>query len=138
MEGATTGRRDVAVGVDVGGTKIAAGLVAADGSVVERVVVATPADQSAAIVPRIVEAVAGLARRHRLDGVPVGVGAAGLVDRDGVVRYAPNIAWIDYPLRAELERHLGGSVRVDNDANVAAWGEFCVGRAARAATRCSW
>lgn len=127
MDGATTGRRHVAVGVDVGGTKIAAGLVAADGSVVERVLVATPADQSTAIVPRIVEAVAGLARRHGLDGVPVGVGAAGLVDRDGVVRYAPNIDWVDYPLRAELERHLGGPVRVDNDANVAAWGEFCVG-----------
>ncbi len=117
----------LAVGVDVGGTKLAAGLVAADGSVVERVRRDTPADERDAIVPLIAEVARDLVDRHGLSRVPVGVGAAGLVDRDGTVRFAPNIAWVDYPLRAELQALLDGPVTVDNDANVAAWGEYRAG-----------
>ncbi|HWB72375.1 MAG TPA: ROK family protein, partial [Egibacteraceae bacterium] len=61
--------------------------------------------------------------------LPVGVGAAGVVDLDGTVRYAPNIDWADYPLRAELEALLDVAVTVDNDANAAAWGEYAAGAA---------
>jgi glucokinase len=121
----------LAVGVDVGGTKLAAGLVAADGSVIERARVQTPTD-AGAITAAIVDVARDLARRHDLDRVPVGVGAAGIVDRDGTMRYAPNLPWVDVPLGAQLSAALGGPVTVDNDANVAAWGEFCVGAGASA------
>lgn len=123
----------LAVGIDIGGTKLAAGLVAADGSVLGRARATTPAGDADAIV----EACVGLARTLVGDledpAIPVGVGAAGMIDLDGVVRYAPNINWADFPLRARLAERLDGPVFVDNDANVAAWGEFRCG-AAREAT----
>jgi glucokinase len=60
----------------------------------------------------------------------VGVGAAGLVDREGGVQYAPNIpAFRRTPLRTELEDAIGLPVVVDNDANAAAWGEVVHGAA---------
>jgi glucokinase len=57
----------------------------------------------------------------------VGVGAAGLVDRDGVMRFAPNLAWREFPLSDQVARGVGVPVLVDNDANVAAWGEYRFG-----------
>ena len=116
----------VAVGVDVGGTKLAAGLVAADGSVLDRVRYDTP-DTADAIVDRIVEVVSDFAHRHHLTDPPVGVGAAGLIDADGAVRFSPNLPWRDFSLGAELRKRLGGPITVDNDANVAAWGEYQFG-----------
>src|SRR5205085_1537824 len=60
----------------------------------------------------------------------VGVGAAGLVDRDGDVQYAPNIpAFRRTPLREALGNAIGLPVVVDNDANAAAWGEIVHGAA---------
>src|SRR5439155_4407445 len=60
-------------------------------------------------------------------------GAAGLVGPDGRIRYAPNVAWREWPLADRLSAELGFRVLVDNDANVAAWGEFRFG-AGRGAT----
>ena len=116
----------VAIGVDVGGTKLAAGLVAADGSVLDRVRYDTP-DTADAIVDRIVEVVSEIAQRQQVTDPAVGVGAAGLIDADGTVRFAPNLPWRDFALGAELRKRLPGPVSVDNDANVAAWGEYRFG-----------
>lgn len=116
----------VAIGVDVGGTKLAAGLVAADGSVLDRVRHATP-DTADAIVDCIVEVATDLAQRHHLTDPPVGVGAAGLIDAGGTVRFAPNLPWRDFALGEALRARLSGPVTVDNDANVAAWGEYRFG-----------
>ena len=123
--GGDAARVGLAVGVDVGGTKVAAGLVGADGSVVERRRYATPADDPVALV----ELLGTIAEELTPPGtaLPVGVGIAALVDRAGVARYGPNLALVDVPLRAHLEQRLGVRVAVDNDANVAAWGEFRVG-----------
>jgi glucokinase len=60
----------------------------------------------------------------------VGIGVPGLVDRDGVLRFAPNLPGVmDLAIRAELEARLGVPVRVDNDATCAAWGERQLGAA---------
>lgn len=115
----------IAVGVDVGGTKLAAGVVRADGAVLRRLRRQTPATDPEAIVAAIVAAVFELS--DGVPGVPVGVGAAGLIDPHGTVRYAPNIAWSDFPLRARLVDALDGPVTVDNDANTAAWAEHRCG-----------
>ncbi len=64
---------------------------------------------------------------------PVGVGAAGFVDADRrTVRFSPHVNWRDEPLSARLEARLGQPVRLENDANAAAWAEsaFGVGRGA--------
>lgn len=119
-----------ALGVDIGGTKLAAGLVAADGTVLARARRDTPAHDAAAILDVVARVVAELSPEA---GVPVGVGAAGLIGADGSVRYAPNLDWADYPLQDALVQRLGVDVIVDNDANTAAWAEYAVGagRAAR-------
>ncbi len=119
-----------AAGVDIGGTKIAAGVVAADGQVSPRARRDSPAGDGAAIIETIIDAVADLG--SAASGIPLGVGAAGMVDLDGVVRYSPNLAWTDVPLRAVLSERLERTVVVENDGNAAAWGEFRAGAAATA------
>jgi glucokinase len=117
-----------AFGLDVGGTNIRIGLVEADGTILQRERVATPdaADQR---VKAMVDLVARARDRAGRTDLPVGVGAAGLVDLDGVVRYAPNLDWRDAPLRAQLEQQLGTTVLVENDASAAMWGEYSAGAA---------
>jgi glucokinase len=115
-----------AIGLDIGGTKIVAAVVDPTGTMLAVQRVETPADgerRTAALV----ELVRGMCADHSLERTTVGVGAAGLVDLDGVMRYAPNLDWRDYPLRAVLESALGLPVRVENDAAAAAWGEYVVG-----------
>jgi glucokinase len=117
------------VGVDVGGTKILAGVVATDGTVVEVVHAQTPSRSDAAHVVEdtIVRAVQRLDVRHPVAGV--GVGAAGFVGLDGVVRFAPHVSWRDEPLQQRLADRLRLPVRVDNDANTTALAELTVGAA---------
>lgn len=115
-----------AIGVDVGGTKIAAGLVDEEGRILSRVRRESPAADSNLIEDTIADLVRELARGHDVSGV--GVGAAGFIDAArSTVLVAPNLAWRDEPLRAELERRVDLPVVVENDANAAAWGEFVFG-----------
>ncbi len=118
------------VGVDVGGTKIVAGVVGADGRLLDREDRATPERTSAPDVVEglIADAVEALRTRH--DVGSVGVAAAGFVDADGArVRFAPHLSWRDEPLRDRLGARLGLPVLVANDANAALWGETRVGAA---------
>ncbi|HSJ43631.1 MAG TPA: ROK family protein [Euzebyales bacterium] len=120
-----------AVGVDVGGTKVRAGLVDGAGTIIDQERTATPED-CAQRLKAIVDLVTEVVARTGASGVPVGVGAAGLVDLAGVVRYAPNLDWRDAPLQDDLADALGVAVRVENDAAAAAWGEYRVGAAQHA------
>lgn len=123
-----------AIGVDIGGTKILAGLIAADGSVQAEVRRRSPASDGAAVVTTIGEAVAEL-RSYPGVGpdVAMGVAAAAFIDADrSVVRYAPNLAWVDLPLAEELMRATGLRVVLENDANAAAWGEYAFGAGRKA------
>jgi len=114
------------IGVDVGGTKIAAGVVDDGGEILEQARRSSPAKDSDAIADAIADAVADLGRRH--DVHAVGVGAAGFVDAArSTVLIAPNLAWRDEPLREELEKRTRLPVVIENDANAAAWGEFQFG-----------
>lgn len=117
----------VAVGIDVGGTKLAAALVAADGSVLDTLRFSTPKTSALAILDVIVEAATKLTTGHHVPDAPLGIGAAGLIDAAGVVRYSPNLPWTEFALRDELAARVQGPVTVDNDANAAAFGEFRAG-----------
>ncbi len=113
------------VGIDIGGTKIAGGVVADDGRIVERLRVSTPAD-TGALAQAVADMVGELAARH--DVHAVGVAAAGYIDRTrSVMLHAPNIDWHDAPLREEFESRIGRSVTLENDANAAGWGEYRFG-----------
>jgi glucokinase len=113
-----------AIGLDVGGTKIAGGVVAADGSVVERIPdVPTPPDDGAATLAVLRQVIDELRARHP-HVTAIGVGAAGLVEwPGGCIRWAPNNAYRALPLRQLLRDATGLPVVVDNDANTAAWAE---------------
>jgi glucokinase len=116
----------LACGIDVGGTKIAGGVIGEDGTIVEELRVESPATDAEAIE----EAIAGLVTelRSRHDIATVGVGAAGYVDKArAVVLFAPNVAWRNEDLKGELEKRVELPVVIENDANAAAWGEFTFG-----------
>ncbi|HEX5936693.1 MAG TPA: ROK family protein [Actinomycetota bacterium] len=114
-----------AIGVDVGGTKIAALRVSAEGTVETRATRRTPAADESATLSAIDDAV----EEVRTDAVvAIGVGAAGLVDvRRGVLLSSPNLSWRDVPLRERLLSSFGLPVTVDNDATAGAWAETVLG-----------
>jgi glucokinase len=114
------------VGIDVGGTKIAGGVVDERGRILGTARRESPATDTAAIEQSIEDLVTELRGAHEVTAV--GVGAAGFVDSArSTVLFAPNLAWRDEPLRADLEKRIGLPVVIENDANAAAWGEFTFG-----------
>jgi glucokinase len=116
------------IGIDVGGTKIAAGVVDPDGAIVARTNRDTPADSVDQTAAAICDAAAELIAGHDVEAV--GIGAAGFVSSDrSTVLFAPNLAWRDEPLGARVAETLRIPVVVENDANCAAWGEFAFGAA---------
>ena len=117
----------VRIGVDVGGTKTEAVVVADDGGVLERVRLPTGFGAEAVIASTIA-AVTGLADAAGFslsDIGTIGVGIPGAVDSaTGRVSHALNLGLEQLELGAELSRRLGTPVRVENDVNAAALGAF--------------
>lgn len=122
---------DYVVGVDLGGTKIYTALATPDGAVRAEVKVPTYAAEGyERVLGRIVQTVHEVEHQAGLSGrlLRVGLGAPGPLDVEkGVVHVAPNLGWRNVPLKASLEALLGVPVFLDNDANLAAWGEFVYG-----------
>lgn len=117
------------IGVDIGGTKVAAGVVDEHGKIVEHALRPTPADQPDLVAETVADVVRELAEGKEIEAV--GVGAAGFVDETrSVVRFAPNLAWREEPLQKKISGLVGLPVVVENDANAMAWGEsrFGAGR----------
>lgn len=119
------------IGVDIGGTKVAAGVVAGDGTILARTRRPTPStsprDAADTIAAVVAELRAGQQERGA-DVVAVGLGAAGYITAEGDrVRFSPNLAWRDEPLRDEVAGRVGLPVVVENDANTAAWAEYRFG-----------
>ena len=118
-----------AIGVDLGGTKIAAALVGIDGRIETSMRYPTDVDGGpAAVKEQIVELVRQLIDKTGCSPVGVGVGVAGQIkSKDGVVRFAPNLDWHDVPLQSELETALDLPVAVTNDVRAITWGEWRFG-----------
>lgn len=117
--------------MDIGGTKVAAGVVDAHGTILATTYRNTPAHDVAQIEDSICAVVRELTCQFDVEAV--GVGAAGFIDaRRSTVMFAPNLAWRDEPLQASLQRRMGLCVVIENDANAAAWAEvrFGAGRGA--------
>jgi glucokinase len=121
----------VAVGIDIGGTHLRAAMVGAGG--IEGLLVRrdSEVDELGALVASVVDALDELdagAGAH----LPVGLGMAGLVDREGRLGYGPNVGLQDAPLAQEIRAALGDegrTVRVVNDGAAAVVGEHRVGAA---------
>ena len=117
-----------ALGLDIGGTKIAGARVTPRGELVAHASRPTTPDNPELILDALVEICEELGGRDDLPAV--GVAVAAFLDRDREnLFFSPNIAWQNFPLKAEVEKRLGVPVVLENDANAAGWGEFRFGAA---------
>jgi glucokinase len=116
----------VAVGIDLGGTKIAGIRMNERGEILARQESPTPEEPSA-----ILDALDGLATAlSDRDTVAIGVGAAGMVDFEaGTLRFSPNLPLRDVSIRELIGERAGLPCVVDNDANAAGWAEVRFGAA---------
>lgn len=115
--------QQVALAVDVGGTKLAAGVVDSDGTLLRSATAPTEGDLFGALTTLIDDVRAG-------DETVVGVGCGGPMTKGNELVSPLNIpAWRDFPLRQRLAEHTGLPVFVDNDAKALARGEGWVGAA---------
>ncbi|MDP9486518.1 MAG: ROK family protein [Actinomycetota bacterium] len=115
-----------AIGVDVGGTKIAAGVVTPEGKILDEVRYPTPHSPE-----KLVEAIAGAVSEVG-DGPEIGgvcLAVPGLIlAQENKVIFSPNLHAVEgIPLKDELEPKIGLPLTIENDGNAAAWGEFRFG-----------
>uniref|UniRef100_UPI00117CA66D ROK family protein n=1 Tax=Streptomyces cacaoi TaxID=1898 RepID=UPI00117CA66D len=105
------------IGVDIGGTKVAAGVVDEEGRILETSKVPTPDTP---------DAVREASAEHKVEAV--GIGAPGYVDdKRATVLFTPNLSWRHEPLKDKVEQRIDLPVVIENDANAAAWGEYKFG-----------
>ena len=128
-----TGR--VGIGLDIGGTKVLGAVVDDTGAVMDEHRVPSPTGEwrgrgsFRGLFDAIVATVTEL-RARQPEVTTVGIGAAGMVDLDGAIHYAPNVpAFRSTPVRADVQAAIGLPTVVDNDANVAAYAEVRFGAA---------
>ena len=116
------------IGVDIGGTKIATGVVDESGKILDQLRTPTDANDPASIDRAIAASCNELMKRHDIGAI--GIAAAGLVNADrATVGFAPNIGWRHYPLAENVKALLDKDIPivVENDANAAGWAEFVFG-----------
>lgn len=116
------------VGIDLGGTNIAAGLVNEHGDILYQTSCPTkserPASEIAKDMAKLVESLIKDYKISKEDVASVGIGIPGLANEDGVVIYCVNLGWTNVPLRKMLEDELHIPVFMDNDATVAGLAEY--------------
>lgn len=123
-----------AVGVDLGGTNLRIAAVDGDGNLLEKVTLGTQVSKGRDfVIGEMTDAIKALTAKFssNLNLQGVGIGVPGIIDkRTGMLRESPNLpGWDDYPVRDEIERRLSTPVVLENDANVAAFGEGWLGAA---------
>lgn len=120
------------IGFDIGGTNLRGAVVDACGTILDLEQVPTPSS-TVALERGIQHIVEKLGSRHHIHAVGVAV-AAFLDSECTTVRFAPHLPWRDTPVKQRLEEFLQVPVRVEHDANAAAWGEYRFGAARKAKT----
>jgi glucokinase len=121
-----------AIGVDVGGTKCAAGLVLLpEGRVLARGLWLTePGRGGRAVLDDLIEQARALQReatRFGVEPIALGLGVAELVGLDGRVLSSATIAWRDIAVGEEIHARMGLTVRIEADVRAAAWAESRLG-----------
>ncbi len=127
-----TSARDLSIGIDIGGTKVAGGVVDASGRVLARARADTPERSESPEVAEntIVGVVEDLLVRAEGTVSTVGIGAAGFVAADrATIVFAPHLSWRHEPLRDALAQRINLPIYIDNDANAAVWAEGKFGAA---------
>ncbi|EPD69834.1 ROK family protein [Corynebacterium pyruviciproducens] len=115
------------LGFDIGGTNLRGAVVDANGNILDSAQIPTPSSEDH--MERGIVHVANKLRRS-WDVKACGLAIAGFIDPDlETVSYGPHVPWRNAPVRARLEEQLHMPVRIEHDANSAAWGEYRFGAA---------
>ncbi len=120
------------VGIDLGGTNIAAGIVGESGKLLHKKSIPTGADRDAlAVIKDMAQVAMDVVAENGYtmdDVVSVGIGSPGAVDMaKGDLVYANNLPFSHTPMRAEMQKYINKPIYIDNDANCAAWAEAMAG-----------
>ncbi len=122
------------IGVDLGGTNLRIAAVDEQGALVEKVALDTKVSRGRDhVIGDMCDAIQRLSQKYGNSAplLGIGIGVPGIIDaQSGLVRESPNLPdWVDYPARAAIEQRLKTVVILENDANVAAFGEKWLGAA---------
>lgn len=121
------------IGIDIGGTNIACGIVDDDFNIVARAKVKTNAPRPYAEILEDIKKSVRLACEELgikpSDAHSIGIGCPGTCNTDGVVEYSNNLGFLNVPIRADIEAEFGVKTYLGNDADAAAFGEFVAGAA---------
>jgi len=118
------------VGVDLGGTKLACGLVDSLGKILDHEATATDVEGGySAVCKQIEELIKKICSKNsqiKISGL--GIGVPGQIELNtGLIRFAPNLMWHDAPLKKDLESALGMQVEIVNDVRAATYAEWLFG-----------
>jgi glucokinase len=120
----------LAIGIDIGGTKILGALIDEHGKILAEQRVASPAQDAEQIVTAVASLVGELQGAADREIVGVGVAVAGFIDAEAsTVLFSPNLDFRNEPLKAKIAERISLPVVVENDANAAGWAEFAFGAA---------
>ena len=124
--------KELAIGVDLGGTNIKFALVDTTGLIIDKLEVPTQSQKGwEAVLESIYQGVTRILAQTNLsiqEIKGVGLGIPGLTNtQTGVVQWSPNLNWQEIPLGPWLRQRLNIPIVIDNDANMAAFGEFWAG-----------
>ena len=121
-----------AIGVDLGGTNLRIAAVDANGKILEKITTGTEVSRGRdQVIFELTKSIREVMSKFRPAGhlAGIGIGIPGIIDmQSGTLRESPNLpGWQDYPVKDEIERKLGTTVILENDANAAALGEKWLG-----------
>lgn len=122
------------IGIDIGGTNIACGIADDECRIIARSKVKThaprPYEEILEDIKQSVRLACGEAGIAPSDAYSIGIGCPGICNQEsGCVEYSNNLGFVNVPLRHDIEKEFGLPVFLDNDANAAAFGEYCAGAA---------
>jgi glucokinase len=113
------------IGVDLGGTKVAAAILDGEGNILSSHKYPTNSEKGYDnVIEDLVRCITESLQKEKYNPKALGIGVAGQIDVKGTVRSAPNLNWRDVPLKIRLEETLGLPVIVTNDVRAATLGEW--------------
>ena len=120
---------DLTIGIDIGGTKISAGVVDSSGNLIDLSKYSTPAEGGKELISSVISLVKEFNKKHEIKGI--GISIAALISSDyGTIVGAPNIANLSkLNFANEIKEEFKLPIIIENDANAAMWAEFKFGSA---------
>lgn len=116
------------LGVDIGGTKIAAGIIDEKGACIERIELPSITNSSEEMFNQVKKSIElvlnnGNYKFEELNGI--GIGVPGKVDyQNGIAIFQNNLPWVDFPLVSKLKESFPTTILLDNDVYMATYGEW--------------